>query len=104
MYYRLKLRQFMFLYKHDRTISFLISKYLDSGIESVNSGDFWLTLKFKNGSTLVTWNANKYYAWLKRGELYNPRGLVYQWQSARPSPKVMYKLKSAIEAFFKAVN
>jgi hypothetical protein len=54
---------------------------------------------YTNFFVLETWNANKFYAWLKNGSVTDvlKKKQIYSWRDRQPSPRVMWMVHEIIE-------
>jgi len=85
------------VYPPDRVLTSYLMQAMDSGIKIANGVDgrgAYLEIAFLDGSSIIAWNVNRYYAWLSRGVFTFPdksmRG--YKWDDSRPSKSAMARL------------
>lgn len=93
--FRFRLGTLLFNNAVDDTLDGVLNKCLDSGIKSVETGQYWLTVEFKNGWGMKAWNENKYHGWINQGVI----GL-YSWSGGRPSVRTMVRLKEEIKKYY----
>jgi len=91
---RLKLEAWIFDHKCDHTLEGLLSAGVDSGLVKLKVTDLYIEGMFSNGNKFCMWNANKHYAWLKKGEIGE-----YRWKDARPSAHTMLRFRDAAVKF-----
>ena len=102
IYYRFKTSMF-FNYPYDRIVDEKIKSLIKIGIKSIEDNDYTCIVTFKDNSTYLFWNVNKYYAWLKQGSFKNETD-SFSYIDARPSAKTMYLFDKAISEHLSKIN
>lgn len=90
-------------YDIDNTLELFFSYLISSRIESISRDDnFFNTIVFKNG-TLNYWKCNWSYAVFSRGTISikttDDKEIIYKWNEAMPSRKLIKKLLLKIDNF-----
>lgn len=78
-------------YPTDKGLDKLLSKIMELGIDNFKEGTHYITFNC-NGVACKLWDANKYHAWLKEGQIGS-----YKWSDDMPGYSVMVKFKRFIE-------
>lgn len=83
-------------YSVDNILDIILNKKIKLGIKHINNNDrYYITITFNDDTTFKSWNVNKWYAWLNKGDLDG-----YLYQSSRPKRKTMRRLLNAIEDYY----
>ena len=89
------------LYRVDYLLDMLLNRAMNSGVEQIKYTlrDFEIEINFYDGSRLIAWNKNRYYAWLSCGSFFYPKqtGGGYNWNNERPTRATMARLYKIIK-------
>jgi hypothetical protein len=76
----------------DVILDSMLKRAIKSGLKSLSSiSEYYLVIEFNDGTKATMWNANRYCAWLSKGNI-EKDDKNYQWNNARPSRSTMAKL------------
>jgi len=94
------------LYRTDKTLSYFIEKGLESGVESISRGvsdynfqydsDFYIDIRFNNGSCMNAWYGSVRGADFARGFFIDGEA-VKTWGDSMPSYECIFKLRQAMK-------
>ena len=107
MYGKFKLGCYGFNYRENAFLSSCIRRLLDEEWIYVRiDNGYWLYIITKNGTEAQLWNENKYYAWMRSGEIsfYTSVGdfrkrHVYSWENKLPSIYLMYLFQKKLSQY-----
>lgn len=57
------------------------------------------TITFNDETTYYYWNENRWYAWMRKGEINFSNGKVLEWNDKMPSNEVIYKYRKALKKY-----
>lgn len=94
----------MYLMNNYPTRDYLVEGYLKKVLESDNveivNEEYWLFLKLED-VTIKLWNSNKYYAWMKMGEIKwnNNEEIIHSWDDVKIPRVLMWKFRRLINKY-----
>ena len=65
---------------------------MKNGISSIEDKDSFLFILFHNGSQVLLWNREHYYAWLSTGYIDS-----YHWHNQMPDLKTLFNFKKLLK-------
>ena len=90
-----------FIYQVDENVDNILNQIMDNHelTEFVYNDEYTMNLRFGNKISAKLWNAERYYAWLSRGEIKVNGELFFTWSHARPKRKTMNRLLKLMDRF-----
>ena len=82
------------LYPVNRDLDILFIYLNDIGIRNINAdGEFDIIIEFNDNTAIDSWNSNRWYAFLSRGQIKFSNGETLTWNQSMPNIKILYIIK-----------
>jgi hypothetical protein len=91
----------MRLYDLNRLLDVLLIYLKEVGIRTIDSGEFECIIVFNDNTKLKFWNVNRWYAWMRKGEVNFSNGENLKWDDKMPSREVVFHFMRAVRKYEK---